>query len=200
MSFRNRKNHKGQDLANTEGTGAHQRLRVTDIRMKWPLCVTKHSHARTWHHGEQLLIDGFRNISLVYEEPCLLKTWNLQIYLFGTAIWIAEPWFVQKITLHYFSRLSWCVLLCLCGFLRMPIFCFVSFAWAHKNEVTSNNIGNDICEGSIVVFRKLFQQLFGDSHSSKLFLLCKEIWYPSGMYPVQLSYWVSIAIRCMPSR
>jgi hypothetical protein len=42
---------------------------------------------------------------------------------------------------------------------------------------------DDFCERSIVVFRELFQQLFGDSYQSKFLLFCKEIGYPSGTYP-----------------
>jgi hypothetical protein len=42
---------------------------------------------------------------------------------------------------------------------------------------------DDICERSNIVFRELFQQLFGDSYPSKFLLLCKEMGYPSGTYP-----------------
>jgi hypothetical protein len=45
---------------------------------------------------------------------------------------------------------------------------------------------DDICEWSIVVFRELFQQSFGDSCRSKFLLFCKEMRYLSGTYPSHL--------------
>jgi hypothetical protein len=39
---------------------------------------------------------------------------------------------------------------------------------------------DDICEKSIVALWELFQQLFGDSESSKCLLFCKEMGYHSG--------------------
>ena len=42
---------------------------------------------------------------------------------------------------------------------------------------------DDICERSIVIFRELFQQLFGDSYPSKFLFFCNEMGYPSGTYP-----------------
>ena len=41
------KSHKGQDLANKEGAEARQSFPVSDIRVQWPLCVTKHCRATT---------------------------------------------------------------------------------------------------------------------------------------------------------
>jgi hypothetical protein len=42
---------------------------------------------------------------------------------------------------------------------------------------------DDTCERPIVVFRELFQQLFGNSYPSKALLFCKEIRCSSGTYP-----------------
>ena len=41
------KSHKGQDLANKEGAESRQPFPVSDIRVQWPLCVTKHCRATT---------------------------------------------------------------------------------------------------------------------------------------------------------
>ena len=42
---------------------------------------------------------------------------------------------------------------------------------------------DDICERSIVVFRKLFQQLFCDSCPSKFLFFCNEMGYPNSTCP-----------------
>jgi hypothetical protein len=41
------KSHKGQDLVIKKGEGALQPFPVSDMFVKWPLCVTEHCHAKT---------------------------------------------------------------------------------------------------------------------------------------------------------
>jgi hypothetical protein len=53
------KYHKEHDLANKDGDEARQPCQVSDIIVQCPLCVTKHCHTTTWHHGDQLLVDRF---------------------------------------------------------------------------------------------------------------------------------------------
>jgi hypothetical protein len=80
-SLRNTKKLQ-QRLRSGEKEGEEARLPfpVSDIMVKWPLCVTKHCYATTWQHEDQLLVDGFWKFSLNYDRPCFCKTWHLQMY------------------------------------------------------------------------------------------------------------------------
>jgi hypothetical protein len=51
------KSHYGQYMANEEGKETRQPVPVLDILVQWPLCLTKHCHATTLQHGDQLLVD-----------------------------------------------------------------------------------------------------------------------------------------------
>jgi hypothetical protein len=61
------------------------------------------------------------------------------------------------------------------------------FLWAHKSEHLIASY--DICERAIFVFRELFQQMLGDSYPTKFLLFCKEMGYPSGIYPSH--FWIT---------
>lgn len=59
--------------------------------------------------------------------------------------------------------------------------CSVSFAWAQKSKLHPHLIDSR----SIVVFRELFQHLFGDSYPNKILFLFKDMGVQSFTHPSQ---------------
>jgi hypothetical protein len=138
----------------------------------------KHCHATTWHHGDQLLVDGFF-LNFIY---------NIGIYRF--TFWHSNlnsrTWLVKTMIHTWPFWRSWCVLLCKFRvFMSLSIFSYVFFAWAaHKNDPMSRRQWwylrkIDCCiKGTVATIVRRFL-------SSKFLLFCKEIKYPSDTYPSQ---------------
>jgi hypothetical protein len=114
-------------------------------------------HATTWNHGDMLVIDGFWNISLIYE--------GLGIYRFN--LWYSNlncGTLIGKEKLHTFPFWrSWCL-----NYAKSS----TSFGWPYFVMHLSLGLikvkprliaSHYICERWIVVFRELFQQMLGNS-------------------------------------